>query len=68
MARSTKTATKPVKEISEDLINSDSNLYFRVNSELNQFHYAAALRGNLGFTVYQIQFWLYSFEIIDMLN
>ena len=58
MARSTKIATKPVKKISEDLINSDSNLYFRVNSESNQFHDAAALRGNFRFTVYQIQFWL----------
>ena len=68
MAQSTKIPTKSMKQISVDVINSDFNPYFHANSELNQFNHATAFRGNFRFTFDKIQFCLYCFGIIDILN
>ena len=68
MTRFTNIATKSVKKISEDPINSDPILFVGINSELTRSYDSAALRGNFGFSFYTIQFWFYCFEVTYMLK
>ena len=81
MTPSVKVASKSVKKISKDVINTDKNLSAKVpakpvykisegviNTEQNQYQCVSSIHGNSGFVFYQIYFSSYSLEIINTLN